>query len=69
MLPFIDEIMGVDWVIDYNEYQISEDGPGSMYKALRSDIVEGKLKDPRDIDSTYESEEDLIVIWMGILMV
>ncbi|HAA2187020.1 TPA_asm: hypothetical protein GD911_09405, partial [Campylobacter jejuni] len=50
--------MGVDWVIDYNEYQISEDEFGSMYKALRSDIVEGKLKDPRDIDSTYESRRE-----------
>lgn len=55
MLPFIDEIMGVDWVIDYNEYQISEDEFGSIYKALRSDVVEGKIKDPRDVDSTYES--------------
>ncbi|EAC1441594.1 hypothetical protein LAT28_001780 [Campylobacter coli] len=56
MLPFIDEI--IDWVIDYNEYQISEDEFGSMYKALRSDIVEGKIKDPRDIDSTYESRRE-----------
>ncbi|PCH21274.1 hypothetical protein BGS40_03920, partial [Campylobacter sp. 107] len=58
MLPFIDEIMGVDWVIDYNEYQISEDEFGDIYKALRSDIVEGKIKDPRDIDSTYESRRE-----------
>ncbi|EPX9000874.1 hypothetical protein ACW50E_001888, partial [Campylobacter coli] len=55
MLPFIDEIMGVDWVIDYNKYRIARDEFGSMYKALRSDIVEGKIKDPRDIDSTPES--------------
>ncbi|EAJ9175434.1 hypothetical protein B5B26_08275 [Campylobacter jejuni] len=58
MLPFLDEIIGVDWVIDYNEYQISEDEFGSMYKALRSDIVEGKIKDPRDIDSTSESRKE-----------
>ncbi|EPE3553203.1 hypothetical protein ACSH88_001840, partial [Campylobacter jejuni] len=58
MLPFIDEIMGVDWVIDYNEYQISEDEFGDIYEALRSDIVEGKIKDPRDIDSTYESRRE-----------
>ncbi|EAH6688265.1 hypothetical protein EJC83_09070 [Campylobacter jejuni] len=25
MLPFIDEIMGVDWVIDYNKYRIARD--------------------------------------------
>ncbi|EOD6367778.1 hypothetical protein ACJ1H3_001765, partial [Campylobacter jejuni] len=58
MLPFIDEIMGVDWVIDYNKYRIARDEFGSMYKALRSDIIEGKIKDPRDIDSTYESRRE-----------
>ncbi|MFG5113932.1 hypothetical protein O8I40_08020, partial [Campylobacter lari] len=58
MLPFIDEIMGVDWVIDYNRYRIARDEFGSMYRALRSDIVEGKIKDPRDVDSTYESRRE-----------
>ncbi len=58
MLPFIDEIMGVDWVIDYNKYRIARDESGDIYKALRSDIVEGKIKDPRDIDSTYESRRE-----------
>ncbi|ECP5912356.1 hypothetical protein FUB23_08970 [Campylobacter jejuni] len=58
MLPFIDEIMGVDWVIDLNKYDIASDQFGSMYKALRSDIVKGKIKDPRDIDSTYESRRE-----------
>ncbi|EAK3273071.1 hypothetical protein DK602_09825 [Campylobacter jejuni] len=50
--------MGVDWVIDYNKYRIARDESGDIYKALRSDIVEGKLKDPRDIDSTYESRRE-----------
>ncbi|QOR00145.1 hypothetical protein HW242_02615 [Campylobacter lari] len=58
MLPFIDEIMGVDWVIDYNKYDIASDEFGDIYKALRSDIVEGKIKDPRDVDSTYESRRE-----------
>ncbi len=58
MLPFIDEIMGVDWVIDLNKYDIASDQFGSMYKALRSDVVEGKIKDPRDIDSTYENRRE-----------
>ncbi|MBT0742860.1 hypothetical protein [Campylobacter lari] len=58
MLPFIDEIMGVDWVIDLNKYDIASDESGKIYKALRSDIVEGKIKDPRDVDSTYESRRE-----------
>ncbi len=55
MLPFIDEIMGVDWVIDLNVYQFNFDAWGKIYRALRSDVVEGKIKDPMDVDSTYES--------------
>ncbi|HEC1730074.1 TPA: hypothetical protein R1705_001729 [Campylobacter coli] len=58
MLPFIDEIMGVDWIIDLNKYRLANDQFGSIYKALRSDVVEGKLKDPRDVDSTYESRRE-----------
>ncbi|XMD69838.1 hypothetical protein UPTC17453_00903 [Campylobacter lari] len=58
MLPFIDEIMGVDWVIDLNKYRLANDQFGSIYKALRSDVVEGKIKDPRDVDSTYESRRE-----------
>ncbi|QOR00513.1 hypothetical protein [Campylobacter sp. 2014D-0216] len=58
MLPFIDEIMGVDWIIDLNKYRLANDQFGSIYKALRSDIVEGKIKDPRDVDSTYESRRE-----------
>ncbi|HEB9329036.1 TPA: hypothetical protein RZK18_001877, partial [Campylobacter coli] len=58
MLPFIDEIMGVDWVIDLNKYRLANDQFGNIYKALRSDVVEGKIKDPRDIDSTYESRRE-----------
>ncbi|MCR6583948.1 hypothetical protein CINS5937_07980, partial [Campylobacter insulaenigrae] len=41
-----------------NKYDIARDEFGDMYKALRSDIVEGKIKDPRDVDSTYESRRE-----------
>ncbi|EAK6249897.1 hypothetical protein CIF42_09195, partial [Campylobacter jejuni] len=41
-----------------NKYDIASDEFGDIYKALRSDIVEGKIKDPRDIDSTYESRRE-----------
>ncbi|HEF3632477.1 TPA: hypothetical protein R8I09_001922 [Campylobacter jejuni] len=55
MLPFIDEIMGVDWVIDLNKYDFAYDEEGRIIWALYNDIKKGKLKDPRDIDSTPES--------------
>ncbi|RTJ39277.1 hypothetical protein C3H76_09210 [Campylobacter jejuni] len=58
MLPFIDEIMGVDWVIDLNRYRFALDEEGRIIWALYDDIEKGKLKDPRDIDSTPESRNE-----------
>ncbi|EHF4762193.1 hypothetical protein J1G78_001803 [Campylobacter jejuni] len=55
MLPFLDEIIGVDWVIDLNKYDFAYDEEGRIIWALYNDIEKGKLKDPRDIDSTPES--------------
>ncbi|EAJ8747405.1 hypothetical protein NNT63_001791 [Campylobacter jejuni] len=58
MLPFIDEIMGVDWVIDLNRYKFALDEEGRIIWALYDDIEKGKLKDPRDVDSTSESRNE-----------
>ncbi|ECL9475086.1 hypothetical protein FT580_08650 [Campylobacter jejuni] len=58
MLPFIDEIIGVDWVIDLNRYKFALDEEGRIIWALYDDIEKGKLKDPRDIDSTPESRKE-----------
>ncbi|EOX8372869.1 hypothetical protein ACPWWA_001872, partial [Campylobacter coli] len=55
MLPFLDELMGVDWVIDLTEYEFADDADGKAIRSLDDDVLKGKLKDPRDIDSTPES--------------
>ncbi|HEB9321287.1 TPA: hypothetical protein RZK33_000572 [Campylobacter coli] len=55
MLPFLDELIGVDWVIDVNKYQFAYDEKGRVNDALKDDVEKGILKDPRDIDSTPES--------------
>ncbi|EEP3578424.1 hypothetical protein HB263_001824 [Campylobacter jejuni] len=55
MLPFLDEIIGADWTIDLNKYDFAYDEEGRIIWALYNDIEKGKLKDPRDIDSTPES--------------
>lgn len=58
MLPFLDELIGVDWVIDFNGlYQYAVDD-GSAIWVLKDDVEQGKLKDPRDKDSTKESREE-----------
>ncbi|EAJ6699640.1 hypothetical protein E7691_09390 [Campylobacter coli] len=58
MLPFLDEIIGADWTIDLNKYDFAYDEEGRIIWALYNDIEKGKLKDPRDIDSTPESRNE-----------
>ncbi|HEQ3621489.1 TPA: hypothetical protein VGT35_001910, partial [Campylobacter jejuni] len=58
MLPFLDEIIGVDWTIDLNRYKFALDEEGRIIWALYDDIEKGKLKDPRDVDSTSESRKE-----------
>ncbi|WP_151899179.1 hypothetical protein [Campylobacter armoricus] len=58
MLPFLDELIGADWIIDLNEYQFAYDGDGGSIKALGEKVRQGKLKDPRDIDSTPKSRKE-----------
>ncbi|MCL9821804.1 hypothetical protein NCR96_08670 [Helicobacter sp. 14348-15] len=58
MLPYLDELIGVDWVMDFNmlyRYAVDE---GSAIRNLSQQIKQGKLKDPRDVDSTPESREE-----------
>ncbi|QOQ91307.1 hypothetical protein HW260_02920 [Helicobacter cinaedi] len=55
MLPYLDEMIGVDWVMDFNNYRFIYDGSGNAIRALFNQIKQGKLKDPRDKDSTKES--------------
>ena len=56
MLPYIDEIMGVDWVMDLNMlYGYAIDGDGYNVEAYIKEIDEGKLLDPRDSKSTKQT--------------
>ncbi len=55
MLPYLDELIGVDWVLDCNEHDISFDSLGNAIAALCRGIEEGKLMDPRDPQSTPQS--------------
>lgn len=58
MLPYIDEIMGVDWVMDLNRNNLALDYDGSLIEYLCDQIEAGKIKDPRDTNSTKESREE-----------
>ena len=62
MLPYIDEIMGVDWVMDFSQYDVYGDVMSELFNdGLPIDkglVTKGLIKDPRDIDSTKESREE-----------
>ncbi|MCX2752197.1 hypothetical protein OQH59_08625, partial [Campylobacter sp. MIT 21-1682] len=60
MLPYLDELIGVDWVMDLNMLDggYSLDEAGKTLRYLYNQIKQGKLKDPRDKDSTKESREE-----------
>ena len=56
MLPYIDEIMGVDWVMDLNMlYGYSVDQSGETLEEIFEEIQEGKLLDPRDPRATEQT--------------
>ncbi|MBZ7936700.1 hypothetical protein H2279_08760, partial [Campylobacter sp. B0100352/1] len=55
MLPFLDELISTDWIIDPNEYDFIYDIDNDVVTAMLRGIDKGKYKDPRDVDSTPES--------------
>lgn len=56
MLPYIDEIMGVDWVMDLNVlYGYSVDADRWTLERCIREIDEGKLLDPRDPKATKQT--------------
>lgn len=57
MLPYLDEMVGVDWIIDCNKHLFSYDPYAWAIGGVCGMIEEGKLKDPRDPSSTPEDRE------------
>lgn len=59
MLPYIDEIMGVDWVMDLNMHHgYAIDGDGYNIEEYIKEIDEGKLIDPRDPKATEQTRRE-----------
>ena len=61
MMPYLDEIVGSYFVMDFNRNGIVINPTGSMHRVLR-ELVEdkGKLLDPRDLDANETTREELI---------
>lgn len=54
MLPYLDEMIGVDWVMDFNEHLLINDAGGDALSWICQKIEKGELLDPRDIRATSD---------------
>jgi len=61
MIPYLDEIVGSYFVIDFNRGGVAAMPDNSLYKDLR-ELVEdkGKLLDPRDLDANETTREEFM---------
>lgn len=59
MYPYIDEILGVDWIMDFNVVdRAATDGDGRNLWRLKEKIEEGKILDPRDPKTTEQTRKE-----------
>ena len=59
MMPYLDEIVGSYFVMDFNRGGVAAMPDNSLYKDLRELVEdEGKLLDPRDIDANETTREE-----------
>ena len=61
MMPYLDEIVGNYFVMDFNRGGVAQNTSGSMHRHLRKLVEdEGKLLDPRDIDANETTREEFV---------
>ena len=61
MIPYLDEIVGNYFVMDFNRGGVVINPTGSMHRVLRELVEdEGKLLDPRDLDANETTREEFI---------
>ena len=61
MMPYLDEIVGNYFVMDFNRDGVAQNTSGSMHRHLRKLVEdEGKLLDPRDIDANETTREEFV---------
>ena len=59
MMPYLDEIVGSYFVMDFNRGGIINNADGSLHKRLRKLVEDkGELLDPRDLDANETSREE-----------
>ena len=61
MMPYLDEIVGSYFVMDFNRDGVAFDPEGTTHKFLRELVEdEGKLLDPRDLDANETTRDEFM---------
>ena len=61
MIPYLDEIVGSYFVMDFNRNGVVNNPDGSIHRHLRKFVEdEGKLLDPRDLDANETTREEFV---------
>ena len=62
MIPYLDEIIGSDFIMDFNRGGIAIHPDGSLHREIKRLVEsEGKLLDPRDIDANETTREEFVI--------
>ena len=60
MIPYLDEIVGSDFIMDFNRGGVAAMADGALHRHLIKKIEEGRLLDPRDIDANETTREEFV---------
>ena len=61
MIPYLDEIIGSDFIMDFNRGGVVVNSDGSLHREIKRLVEsEGKLLDPRDIDANETTREEFV---------
>ncbi|WP_103608038.1 thioredoxin reductase [Campylobacter concisus] len=61
MMPYLDEIIGSYFVMDFNREGVINNADGSLHKRLRKLVEDkGELLDPRDLDANETTREEFV---------
>ena len=59
MIPYLDEIVGSDFIMDFNRGGVIINSDGSLHRETKRLVEsEGKLLDPRDMDANEKTREE-----------
>ena len=61
MIPYLDEIVGGDFIMDFNRGGVIINSDGSLHREIKRLVEsEGKLLDPRDMDANEKTREEFV---------